>query len=57
MKKLTILLLLLLLPIMTGCILSSNAVFWVRDGEKRYSYQLNNKVFEQGKLYPVKIEL
>ena len=43
--------------IVPPCSLSSNAVFWVRDGEKRYSYQLNNKVFEQGKLYPVKIEL
>ena len=43
--------------IVPPCTLPSNAVFWVRDGEKRYSYQLNNKVFEQGKLYPVKIAL
>ena len=43
--------------IVPPCSLSSNAVFWVRDGEKRYSYTLENKLFEQGKLYPVKIAL
>ena len=34
------------------------ATIWVRDGSKRYSYQLSSlTTFEQGKLYPVNITL
>ena len=43
--------------IVPPCTLASNAVFWIRDGEKRYSYQLQTLTFEQGKLYPVNITL
>lgn len=43
--------------IVPPCELTDNAEFWIRDGEKRYSYQLNRKNFEQGKLYPIIITL
>lgn len=33
------------------------AKFWIREGVKRYSYELKRKTFEQGKLYPVNITL
>jgi hypothetical protein len=41
--------------IVPPCTLQDQARFWVRDGEKRYSYQLSRTTFEQGKLYPVTI--
>ena len=41
--------------IVPPCTLSEEAVFWVYDGENRYSYPLNRATFEQGKLYPVTI--
>ncbi len=43
--------------IVPPCTLSDNAKFWIRDGEKRYSYILDRKTFEQGKLYPVNITI
>ncbi len=43
--------------IVPPCQLSSNATFMIRDGEKRYSYTLARKTFEQGKQYPVNIAL
>ena len=43
--------------IVPPCRLSTNASFWIRDGEKRYKYTLERKLFEQGKLYPVNITL
>ena len=43
--------------IIPPCELSTEAEFWIRDGEKRYSYELTRKTFEQGKLYPVNITL
>ena len=33
----------------------NKGVVWIRDGEKRYSYTLTNKTFEQGKRYTVNI--
>ncbi len=36
---------------------NENAVFMIRDGEKRYSYTLTRTSFEQGKQYPVNITL
>lgn len=41
--------------IVPPCTLTSQARFWVRDGEKRYSYPLSRTTFEQGALYPVTI--
>ena len=43
--------------IVPPCSLSAAPVIWVRDGEKRYSYTLSRKEFEQGKLYPVNIQV
>lgn len=43
--------------IVPPCTLSTKAKFWIRDGEKRYSYTLQQTTFEQGKLYPVNITL
>ena len=43
--------------IVPPCELSTNAVFWIRDGEKRYSYTLGRTEFEQGKQYPVNITI
>lgn len=43
--------------IVPPCKLSDNAIFWIRDGERRYSYKLTRKEFEQGKQYPVNIKL
>ena len=36
---------------------NTNAVFWIRDGEKRYSYTLQQTTFEQGYQYPINITL
>ena len=43
--------------IVPPCTLSTKAKIWVRDGAKRYSYELQRLTFEQGKLYPVNILL
>lgn len=43
--------------IVPPCVLSTKAKFWIRDGVKRYSYELNRKTFEQGKQYVVNITL
>ena len=43
--------------IVPPCVLSTKAKVWIRDGEKRYSYELTRTTFEQGKLYPVNINL
>ncbi len=43
--------------IVPPCVLSANATFMIRDGAKRYSYELQQKTFKQGKLYPVTITL
>ena len=43
--------------IVPPCVLTSNAKFWIRDGENRYSYVLDRLTFEQGKLYPINITL
>lgn len=32
-----------------------NAKFWLRDGSRRFSVTLQNKKFEEGKLYPVEL--
>lgn len=42
--------------IVPPCVLSEKAVFWLRDGSKRYSVALENKTFEEGKLYPVTLK-
>ena len=39
--------------IVPPCTLNSNATFWLRDGEKRYSMQLNETDLQAGKLYKV----
>ena len=43
--------------IVPPCTLISNATLWVRDGEKRYNFTLERTTFEQGKLYPININL
>ena len=43
--------------IVPPCTLTTNAKFWLRDGEKRYSMTLNQKNFEAGKLYNVTITI
>ncbi|MBQ0074818.1 MAG: fimbrillin family protein [Prevotella sp.] len=42
--------------IVPPCVLTTNAVFWLRDGSKRYSVALENKTFVEGKLYPVTLK-
>ena len=39
------------------CTLTSRATFWIRDGERRYSAQLEPTTFEEGKCYPVRLTL
>ena len=39
------------------CTLKENAVFWVRDGERRYSAQLVQTTFTEGVCYKVKVVL
>ena len=39
------------------CTLTQNAVFWVRDGERRYSAQLVQTTFTEGVCYKVKVVL
>ena len=39
------------------CVLTKKAVFWVRDGERRYSAKLSTTQFEEGKCYPVEVKL
>ena len=39
------------------CHLSANAVFWMRDGERRYSAKLEQTTFEEGVCYKVKVVL
>lgn len=43
--------------IVPPCELAEKAKFWIRDGEKRYSYTLDRQTFEQGKQYVVNITL
>lgn len=43
--------------IVPPCSLSKNATFWLRDGEKRYSMQLNQTTFEAGKLYNITMKI
>jgi len=43
--------------IVPPCSLETYPTIWIRDGEKRYSYTMKQKSFEQGKLYPVKVLL
>lgn len=43
--------------IVPPCVLEENAVFWLRDGSKRYSIALENKAFVEGKLYPITLKL
>lgn len=42
--------------IVPPCVLTENAVFWLRDGSKRYSIALENKTFVEGKLYPINLK-
>ncbi|MCI5756786.1 MAG: fimbrillin family protein [Bacteroidales bacterium] len=39
------------------CVLAQKAVFWLRDGERRYSAPLNVTTFEEGRSYPIKVTL
>ena len=40
-----------------SCTLTQNAVFWLRDGERRYSATLQQLKFEEGVCYKVKVVL
>ncbi|MBO4442944.1 MAG: fimbrillin family protein [Bacteroidaceae bacterium] len=43
--------------IVPPCTLDANATFWIRDGEMRYSMQLSQTLFEQGKLYRIVMQV
>lgn len=43
--------------IVPPCTLVTNAVFWLRDGSRRFKVQLKQLTFEEGKLYPVTLHL
>lgn len=43
--------------IIPPCTLSQNATFWVRDGETRYSMEMDQTVFEPGKLYRITMQI
>jgi hypothetical protein len=43
--------------IVPPCTLASNATFWLRDGERRYSMQLDQTLFEPGKLYRIVMQV
>lgn len=43
--------------IVPPCILTDKAVFWLRDGERRYSIALENKTFIEGNLYPITLKV
>lgn len=41
--------------IVPPCVLTSNATFWLRDGENRYSVDLQRTEFKESELYPVNL--
>lgn len=43
--------------IVPPCTLNENAIFWLRDGEKRYSMTLSQQTFEQGHLYKLTMKI
>lgn len=43
--------------IVPPCVLPQKAVFWVRDGSKRYSVTLNQQTFVEGYLYNITLKL
>lgn len=43
--------------IVPPCVLTENATFWLRDGERRYKMTLDRKEFVQGHLYNVTMKL
>ena len=43
--------------IVPPCLLKNKATIWLRDGEKRYSMQLDQTTFEAGKLYKVTMKI
>lgn len=43
--------------IVPPCVLATKAVFWLRDGSRRFSIDLNRLEFKEGMLYPVKLKL
>ena len=43
--------------IVPPCTLSAKPVIWIRDGEQRYSYSLDQLTFEQGKQYRITINI
>ncbi len=43
--------------IVPPCVLTEHAQIWVRDGERRYTMQLERTKFHEGELYPVKVTL
>ena len=36
---------------------AGKGIVWIRDGTRRYSYELTNKTLEQGKRYTINITL
>lgn len=43
--------------IVPPCELETNAVFWLRDGSRRFKVTLDHKKFEEGKMYPVSLTI
>ena len=43
--------------IIPPCTLSQNATFWIRDGETRYSMEMDQTLFEPGKLYRITVQI
>lgn len=43
--------------IVPPCELTDKAVFWLRDGSRRFKVTLNNTTFVEGKLYPVNLTI
>lgn len=43
--------------IVPPCTLTKNAIFWLRDGEKRYNMTLPQTTFESGKLYKITMKI
>lgn len=43
--------------IVPPCVLATKAVFWLRDGSRRFTVKLEQLTFAEGKLYPVTLRL
>lgn len=43
--------------IVPPCVLTTKAVFWLRDGSRRFTVALDQMTFSEGKLYPVTLKV